>query len=232
DQHEWNLLHLRVSNLRSDFFTAKIRFNSEARFAELTRDFFCIFIDPVRNRQHCYLHGTEPQRKDPSVVFDKDAEEALHGTEQRTVNHKRSVRLVVFTDVLKLESLGKIEIKLHRRQFPVSANRIFNTNVDFWPVENCFTFHPLVRDALVLKCIGKSSFGAFPIFIRSQIMSIRIATSNRQFNFDILEPKDSIKMISKVDAPQYFFSNGLRRTENVGIVLSEPAHSRHPVKRS
>jgi hypothetical protein len=61
------------------------------------------------------------------------------------------VRLIVLADVLKLESLWQIEIKLHGGQLPQPADRILNLYVNLWTVKRRFTFNSFVSKILVLE---------------------------------------------------------------------------------
>ena len=80
------------------------------------------------------------------------------------------MRLVVFADVLELETLWQIEIELHRRQLPQTADRILHLDVDLRAVERRFVFHPLVLKTLSIKRVDQRAFGVLPLFIRAEIL--------------------------------------------------------------
>ena len=73
-------------------------------------------------------------------MLDQDTDETLDGTEAYAVDHDRSVLLTVSADVLKLETLRKLEVKLDRTALPCSADRIYQMEVDLRTVECAVTF--------------------------------------------------------------------------------------------
>ena len=54
-------------------------------------------------------------------VLDQDTDETLDGAKAYAVDHDRSVLLTVSADVLKLETLRKLEVKLDRTALPTAA---------------------------------------------------------------------------------------------------------------
>src|SRR5260221_13751489 len=70
------------------------------------------------------LHRREPQRKSSRVVFDKNAEEAFDGAEQRAMHHEGLVAGAIFADVFETEAGGEIEIELDGGELPGSADGV------------------------------------------------------------------------------------------------------------
>jgi hypothetical protein len=68
-------------------------------------------------------------------VLDQDADEALHRTEGRAVDHHRPVRLVVGAVVGEVEALGQVEVHLHGAELPFAADDVADDEVDLRPVE-------------------------------------------------------------------------------------------------
>src|SRR5438105_12800814 len=87
DEHERNLLQLRVAYLRADLVAACVQLHSKARLPKLARDAFGVLVHAVSYRQHRDLNGREPKGKRARVVFDEHAEEAFDRAEESAVNH-------------------------------------------------------------------------------------------------------------------------------------------------
>ncbi len=68
-------------------------------------------------------------------MLDQDTDETLDGTEAYTVDHDRTMLLAVCADVLQLETLRKLEVKLDGTALPGSADRIYQMEVDLRTVE-------------------------------------------------------------------------------------------------
>jgi hypothetical protein len=50
NQHEWDLLELRVTNLRSDLFAAQVRLDAMAVGLQPPLDLDCLVVEAVRDR--------------------------------------------------------------------------------------------------------------------------------------------------------------------------------------
>ena len=83
-------------------------------------------------------------------MLDQDTDETLDGTEAYAVDHDRSVLLTVSADVLKLETLRKLEVKLDRTALPCSADRIYQMEVDLRAVESTVAFIDHIVESKVI----------------------------------------------------------------------------------
>ena len=95
---------------------------------------------PVRDRNDHGLHRREPGRERAGVVLDEHADEPLHRTVERAVDHHRALMHVVFVRVLEAEAFWKIEIHLDRGDLPVATDRVAHVDVDLGSVERAVAF--------------------------------------------------------------------------------------------
>ena len=109
-------------------------------------------------------------------MLDQDTKKPLDRSEQRAMDHHGPMRFVVFTDVFKLKSFRQIEIPLHGAKLPQTANRIFDLEIDFWAIESCLAFNPLVFNSTRLETGRQSLLCLFPIFFQAEIVFARIAS--------------------------------------------------------
>ena len=73
-------------------------------------------------------------------MFKENAEETLNGAKHGPVHHNNEVRLTIHACVSKVESLGKVEVKLDRRTLPCTACRVGDVNVDFGSIKHGFAW--------------------------------------------------------------------------------------------
>src|ERR1044071_5527822 len=76
DEHERNLLQLRVPDLRADLVAARVGLDPQSHFAESACYVFRVLVDAVGDRQHRHLHRREPEGERARVLLDEDAEES------------------------------------------------------------------------------------------------------------------------------------------------------------
>src|SRR6266496_2701459 len=102
------------------------------------------------------------------------------------MDHDRAMWFVILADILELETLREIEIKLHGGQLPRPTDSIFNPNVYLWTIEDGFSFHTLVRNASLVQSSYQRFHRAIPVFIRAKIVSVCVITSYRKLHPDVL----------------------------------------------
>ena len=77
-------------------------------------------------------------------MLDQSADEALHRSKQRAVDHHRAVPLAILADVVDIEPLRQIEVDLDRRSRPLATERVDPLDVDLRAVERAAAFVDLV----------------------------------------------------------------------------------------
>src|SRR5712692_10079350 len=231
-EHERNFLHLRVPNLRANLVAAHVDLDPQARRAQFLRNLLGIFINAVRDWQHCDLHWRQPHRKRAGVMLDQHAEESFDRSEQRPMHHHGPMGLVVFADVLQFESFRQIEIPLHRSELPQTPNRIFDLEIDLRTIERRFAFHALVINAARIQTRGQRAFGLRPIFFLAQIELTGVASLDRQLEFDLFKSERLQNLVSEVNTVINLSPNLFRRAKQVRIVNGEAAHAHQAVQRA
>ena len=102
------------------------------------------------------------------IVGEKEAEnrevsvrkqgEGDQGTERSTVNHYRTVLLIVGSRIFQLETFGQVVIYLNGTQLPTAADSILNHKVQFRTVESSFTIFHSGFQSLFFTSLDNSLF--------------------------------------------------------------------------
>ena len=115
--------------------------------------------------QYLYLHGREPERECACKMLGKDTDKALDGAEHDTVDHYRTVALIVCADVGEVKSLGQVHIKLDGTALPCSAEAIAYMEVDLRAVERAVAFIDDIGLAYLVKRALQSVGSKLPHFV-------------------------------------------------------------------
>ena len=143
--------------LHVDIFV--IGFHTDPVFAQKIDNLLCILIMFRTDRNHRYLIRTCPEREASLEVFDHDTYEALHGSEDGTVNHDRLLQCSVLCGVLHVEVQRQLEVKLDRAHLPFSSQRVLHLQVNLRAVESTVAF-------IDLKV-------SFPVFLEQNCLQVR-----------------------------------------------------------
>ena len=90
---------------------------------------------------HQNLPGTYPERPLPGKVLSDDRDEPLQTSQDRSVDHHRSrrrlvwIRRLFWSTILEVESLRKLEIQLNRRALERPLQSVFDRDVYLGTVE-------------------------------------------------------------------------------------------------
>src|SRR5687767_7425207 len=155
------------------------------------------------------------------------ADESLHRADQNPVQHHRLVGGVVRTGILESESLGKIEIELHRRTLPLSTDRVDELEVELGTVKRSATFVDLVRLATALQHLGEQVLRLRP----PRRISKRFVRACRELD-GVWISEGLEHLVAEIEKPLDLRRDLLRRTEDVRIVLGEATHAHHSVQHS
>src|SRR5574341_648069 len=117
-QHERDFGFLGFPDFEPDLFVAQIRLRSEASGFQLCHNTGDIVPLIIGDREYGSLNGSEPGRECAAKMLDQNAEEALDGAHQCSVNHNRLMHLTIFTDVPQFKPFGIIEVDLDRGTLP------------------------------------------------------------------------------------------------------------------
>src|SRR5471030_1854632 len=114
----------------------QIALYAEPALAQLFSHLLHIFSLRVGDVQDRYLHRRQPHRQRARIIFDQDADEALHRTDDRAVQHDRHLTAVVGRHVFGTQTLRHEEVDLHGADLPWTAQRIFQMVFDLRIIES------------------------------------------------------------------------------------------------
>ena len=72
-------------------------------------------------------------------MLEEHCHESLEGSERRTVNHHRTMLLVVISDILELETLREVVVYLDCTKLPLSSDGILHHEVELRSIERSLT---------------------------------------------------------------------------------------------
>src|SRR5699024_5794297 len=117
-QHVGHARHGVLANLVADLLVAQIAFGAQPSGAQSMSDFLRIVSLRIGDVEHLRLYRRQPQRQGAGIVLEQDADEALHRTENRAVQHDRHPALAGLIDVACTEALRHGKVELHGAQLP------------------------------------------------------------------------------------------------------------------
>src|SRR5689334_19743340 len=100
-------------------------------------------------------------------MLNDDADEPFQRTENRAVNHDRTVLGVIGADVRQLEVLRLGVVELYGAELPRTADGIGDVEVELRTVERAVAGVDVIRQAMFLQRLLQSAFGGVPHRIRS-----------------------------------------------------------------
>src|ERR1700690_1311677 len=84
-------------------------------------------------------------------MLNQHTEEAFDGSVKSAVHHEWLLASAVFGYVFEFEALGQVEVELHGRKLPQTADGIHKFDIDFWAVKRGFAGDGLVFDIEFLE---------------------------------------------------------------------------------
>ena len=158
-----------VTDLGLDFRAAQIGRYAEAGFGEDLFEFDRIFVGFFAQWANADLLWSEPHGEGASEVLDKHSDEAFHRAEGGSVDHDRSVGLVVSTGVFEFEAFGEVVVELDGTELPMSADAIADHEVGFGPVEGRFALGGGEVQAGFYEDLSKGRFGFLPVLFATDV---------------------------------------------------------------
>ena len=177
------------------------------------------------NRKNLDLAWAQPDRELAFVVLGQNTNEALEGTKASTVNHDWLLLGAVGVNVLKLEVVRQLEVKLDGAALPRATKAIGQMEVNLRTVERTVAFVDHVLNAHRLKCITQALLSALPILIRTH----RILWTCRKLNA-VWEAKLCIVCGNEVRCIRDLLSNLIRADKEVCVVLSKLTNTEQTVQ--
>ena len=189
-------------------------------------DFVRVVRALLANRQHAHLLGAEPAGECACEMLDEHADETLHRTKRRAMDHHWAMRLVVCACVTEIEAHGQVVINLHGAELPRATNHILHDEVNFRAVERRFTRLFGIGHAKRRGRITTRRFGLVPIGRFADIFcAIRIAQANA--NAVVIHAQRAEDQLHDRQATKDFFGDLVFSHEEMRIVLGETAHAGH-----
>ena len=138
-QHVGDLLQRGLADLLAHLLVAAVHLHAEALAVQLGGGGLGVLGGAVGHGQDLDLHRRQPRGERTGKVLGDNADEALDGAQQRTVDHNGAVPLAVLADVLQLKAFGHLEVQLDGAALPGAAQRISQMEVQLRAVERAVT---------------------------------------------------------------------------------------------
>ena len=116
------------------------------------------------------LIWSKPERKSSACVLEKNCNESLKRSERCTVDHDRTMLLVVASDILELEALRKVVVDLDCTELPLSSDSVLYHEVEFRAVECSLTIFNYCIKSFFLSRLDDCSLCLCPILVCSDIL--------------------------------------------------------------
>src|SRR5207247_3705728 len=97
---------------------------AQAGLARPARERPAMFDVTTGHRSEPDLLGRDPERERPAVMLDQHRAEPFERSQDRAMEHDRTMSLVVLSRVLHIEPLREREVALHRGELPQTTDRV------------------------------------------------------------------------------------------------------------
>ena len=172
------------------------------------------------------LRGREPRGEHAGEVFDEHADEALHRSERRAVDHHRAVHLAVASLVGQVEALRQVVVHLNGAELPLASDDVLDHEVNFGSVEGRFTGLLGPGHAEAFRRITAGLFGLVPAGRVADVLR-RVRVAKADTNAVVFHPERSENDLHEFDAAQHFLRDLVLGHEEVRVVLGEATHAGH-----
>ena len=177
------------------------------------------------DRKDLDLAWTQPDRELAFVVLGQNTNEALEGTKASAVNHDWLLLGTVGVNVLKLEVVRQLEVKLDSAALPRTTKAVGQMEVNLRTIESTVALVDHVIDTHGIKCVTKALLSALPILVRTH----RILWARRKLNA-VWEAKLCIVSGNEVRCIRDLLSNLIRADKEVCVVLSKLTNTEQTVQ--
>ena len=126
-----------VANLLLHAVIRGIHIGADTLLTQLGGNLFEVRGEFVSHRNAHHLVRCQPCWEGTGVVLQQDAKESLDGAEERTVNHDWALLSAVRRGVFQLEALRQVEVQLHGRHLPGTADGVARLHRNLRAVEGC-----------------------------------------------------------------------------------------------
>ena len=220
-----NTFQLIITNLTSDFLVAVVNDSTNIELSQFLSHLFRIIVIFFRDWKHYCLIWCQPQWEFTTCMLDKYSHKTFHRTEWCTVNHHRTVFLVVSTCIYKVKTLRQVVVHLDCTQLPTTTNSIFHHEVEFRTIECSFTKLNFSFQAFIFASFDNCSFCFFPYFVRTDIFFFIVRVAKRNLSLEVFKIQRFEDNEDDVHHFHELLFQLIRTAEDVSIVLSKRAHT-------
>src|SRR5690606_24280369 len=178
---------------------------------------------------HDYRLGRrQPGRERSGVMFDQHADETFKRPQDRTVQHDRTLAVVVFGDIAGVQALRQVRIILQRAALPVAPQAVAQGELDLRPVEGTLARLIFPGQPGLVQRLGQRTLGAIPQLIGTYALG----GASRELHGDIGEAEVRVDLQGQPDEVGRFLLHLILGAEDVRIVLHEATHAHDAVQRT
>ena len=209
-------------SLRMSAAARKPAFLSESR--QLVR----ISLDLLAERQHADLLGREPERQHAAGMLDEHADEALQRSEDRAMDHHRTLLGAGAGGVREPETFRRRVVELNRRHLPLTLERIGHVDLDLRSVECALARIDLPCEAVAGQRVAESRLVRAPLLLGAHMM----LGHRRNFEFDLLEAERRIDVVNHAQVHVDLGFDLVLGAVDMRVVLHQRAHPIQSVQRA
>ena len=158
-------------------------------------------------------------------MLNKHCHETFHRTERGTVNHHRTVFLVILTGVFQLEAFRQVVVHLYGAQLPFPTDGITNHKIEFRTVEGGFTQFNFCIQSFFLTSFNNGLLCFFPVFIAADVFFLVIGVAQRYLYLHFGKVECLENNVDDIHHFQKLVFHLIRAAEDVCIVLREGAYA-------
>ena len=185
----------------------------------------CILIELFTDRQDSYLIRSQPQRELTGSVFNQYSHKTFHWSEWCTVNHHRTVLLVVRAHIFQFKTFRQVIVYLNGSQLPTAADGIFHHKVELGTIESSFTVLNLSRQAFFLASLDNRLFSFLPVVIATDVFFTVHFITEWYLSLEILEIHRTEHDRNDIHHTEELIFHLIRTTENMCVILSKAAYT-------
>ena len=136
DKGEWDLLNNRLPHAVAKFLVVAADLASDAFGGQDVTKLLRVFaMDLAIDWEEVHLNWGKEGWEGTAEVLGDDADESFNRTEDDAVEHDRHDLLAVLVNVVAVESLWEVDVKLDGAALPGSAHAVLEFEVEFWTIE-------------------------------------------------------------------------------------------------
>src|SRR5690606_10852255 len=149
-------------------------------------------------------------------------------TKNGTMQHNRRLARTIFGDILRAQTARQHEIKLQGTTLPEPTQTVAQRKLDLRTVESAFTGLQIPLETCLVQRLFQSPLRLIPV----GIITHPIFRTSGQLQLDVIEAKIAIDLQGQSNKVGRLGLDLLIGTENVRIILSEPAHPHQTMQRT